>query len=189
MKKTLITAALATVLAAPALAAPVEYTLDPTHTYPRFSYSHFGLSKQILRFNKTSGTITYDAEAKTGAVDVTIDMKSVDTGSEKLDVDIQNEGLLDTANHPTATFKSTNVVFDGDAPAKIDGELTINGVTKPVTLTVTSFKTMAHPMLKVPTVGANASTTILRSDFNAGKFAPGVSDEVELDIALEAIAK
>ena len=96
---------------------------------------------------------------------------------------------LGVGSNAAYSTKLTAGAAVGGAGLAAAGELTINGVTKPVTLTVTSFKTMAHPMLKVPTVGANASTTILRSDFNAGKFAPGVSDEVELDIALEAIAK
>lgn len=189
MKKTLVTIALATLLAAPAFSAPVEYTVERSHTYPRFIYSHFGLSKQIMRFNETTGTITYDADAKTGAVDLTINTKSVDTGFDTFDGHIQGEDFLDTANHPTATFKSTKVVFDGDAPATIEGELTLKGITKPVTLTVTSFKTMAHPINKLPTVGANATGTVLRSDFNMDKYAPDVSDEIELDIALEAIAQ
>ena len=189
MKKALIITALATLLAAPAFAEPVEYTVERTHTYTRFIYTHFGLSKQIMRFNETTGTVTYDAEAKTGAVDITIDTTSVDTGSDVFDNDIQGEDLLDTANHPTATFKSTKVNFEGDAPSTIEGDLTIKGITKPVTLTVVSFKTMDHPMLKVPALGANATATILRSDFDAGKHAPAVSDEVELDIAFEGIAK
>lgn len=189
MKKTLIIASLATLLAAPAFAEPLEYTIDRSHTYPRFIYSHFGLSKQIMRFNENSGTVTFDAEAKTGAVDVTIDMTSVDTGFKTFDEHIQDEEFLDTANHPTATFKSSNVVFEGDAPKTIEGELTLKGITKPVTLTVTSFKTMEHPIKKLPTVGANATGTVLRSDFNMDKYAPNVSDEIQLDIALEAIAQ
>ncbi|MCB1938354.1 MAG: polyisoprenoid-binding protein [Rhodocyclaceae bacterium] len=187
MKKTLMIAALASFVATPLMAAPAVYGIDNSHTFPRFSYSHFGFSTQLSRFNKTTGTVTLDAEAKTGAVDVTIDMTSVDTGSETFDGHIQKEDFLDTATYPTATFKSTKVTFNGDAPASIEGNLTIKGVTRPVTLTVTSFKAMPHPMLKRPAIGANATTVIKRSDFNAGKHAPYVGDEVTLDIALEAI--
>ena len=187
MKKTLLTAVLATLIAAPALAEPVVYTVEGTHPYPRFSYSHFGLSKQISRFNKTTGTVTLDAAARTASVEMTIDTTSVDTGYDTFDGHIQGADFLDTANHPTATFKSTKVVFDGDTPVTIEGNLTLKGVTRPVTLTVTSFKAMAHPMLKKPAIGANATTVIKRSEFNAGKYAPNVSDEVTLDIALEAV--
>lgn len=190
MNKTLATLAFTlpfTVLAASAHAAPEHYTIDGTHTFPRFSYSHFGFSKQLSRFNKTTGTVTFDQTARTGAVDVSIDMKSVDTGFELFDGHIQGTEFLDTANHPTSTFKSTRVVFEGDKPVSVEGNLTIKGVTRPVTLTITSFQAMPHPILKKDAIGANATTVIKRSEFNAGKYAPNVGDEVTLDIAIEAI--
>lgn len=189
MKKTLIAAVLSTLIAGPALAAPQTFTLDPTHTFPRFSYTHLGMSKQILRFNKTSGTVILDAAAKEAKVDVTIDMTSIDTGFDTFDEHIQAADFLDTAKFPTATFKSSNVVFDGDRPVSIQGDLTIKGVTKPVTLTVTSFVKQPHPMLKKDAIGANATAVIKRSDFNAGKLVPAVGDEITLDIGLEAIAQ
>lgn len=188
MKKMLVAAALASLMAAPAFAAPETYTIDSTHTFPRFSYDHMGLSKQILRFNKTTGTVNLDKAAKTAEVDVVIDMNSVDTGFEAFDGHIKGADFLDTAQFPTATFKSTKVVFDGDKPVSIEGDLTIKGITKPVTLEVTSFTNKAHPMLKKDAIGANAKAVIKRSEFNAGKFVPAVGDEVTLDIALEAIS-
>jgi len=173
--------------AAPALAAPETYVVDGSHTFPRFSYSHLGFSTQLSRFNKTTGKVVFDKAAKTGSVDIEIDAKSVDTGSMLFNEHIQGEDFLDTAKFPTATFKSTKVIFKGDKPAKIQGELTIKGVTKPVILTVTSFQAMPHPMQKKDAIGANATTTIKRSEFNAGKYAPHVGDEVRIDIAIEAI--
>ena len=193
MKKlTVLSAALAlaavtTAATTPALAALETYVLDGTHTFPRFSYSHFGYSTQLSRFNKTTGNIILDKEAKTGAVDIVIDTKSVDTGYGTFDEHIQGEDFLDTAKYPTATFKSTKVVFEGDKPVKVEGNLTLKGVTKPVTLTVTSFQAMPHPMFKKDAIGANAYTVVKRSEFNAGKYAPNVSDEVRIDIAVEAI--
>lgn len=169
-------------------AAPQTYVVDGSHTFPRFSYSHFGLSTQLSSFKNTRGQVVFDAQAKTGSVDITIDMKSVNTGFDDFNSHIQGEDFLDTAKHPTATFKSTRVVFEGDKPKSIDGVLTIKGVSKPVTLNVTSFLAMPHPMLKKPALGANAFTTIKRSEFNAGKFAPYVGDEVRIDIAIEAVA-
>jgi polyisoprenoid-binding protein YceI len=127
-------------VAAPALAAPETYAVDGTHTFPRFSYSHFGYSTQLSRFNKTTGTVVLDKAARTGAVDIVIDTKSVDTGYATFDEHIQGEDFLDTARYPTATFKSTKVIFDGDKPAKVEGNLTLKGVTRPVTLTVSDFK-------------------------------------------------
>ena len=188
-KQLSLAAALAAALVAPAMAAPQTYVVDSTHTFPRFSYSHFGYSTQLSSFKQTSGKVVFDAQAKTGSVDISIDTRSVNTGFDDFNGHIQGEDFLDTAKFPTATFKSTRVVFEGDAPKRIEGQLTIKGVTKPVTLSVTSFQAMPHPMLKKPALGANATTTIKRSEFNAGKFAPYVGDEVRIDIAIEAIAQ
>jgi polyisoprenoid-binding protein YceI len=182
-------AAIATIAAAavPALATPETYTIDSTHTFPRFSYSHFGMSTQLSKFNKTTGTIVLDKAAKTGSVDVVIDMKSVDTGADVFNGHIQGEDFLDTAKYPTASFKSTKVVFDGDKPAAIEGNLTIKGVTKPAVLKVTNYTNMAHPMMKRDAIGADASVVIKRTEFNAGKYAPYVGDDVTINIAVEAI--
>lgn len=188
-KQLSVATALFAALAGSALAAPVTYGVDGSHTFPRFSYSHFGYSTQLSSFKNTSGKVVFDAEAKTGSVDISIDMKSVNTGFEDFNGHIQGEDFLDTAKFPTATFKSTKVVFEGDKPKSIEGQLTIKGVTKPVTLTVTSFQAMPHPMMKKPALGANAFTTIKRSEFNAGKYAPYVGDDVRIDIAIEAMAQ
>lgn len=173
--------------AAPALAAPETYLIDDSHTFPRFSYSHFGLSTQQGKFNRASGSITVDREARTGSVEIEIDMTSVNTGYPDFDDHIQAEDFLNTVEFPTATFRSTSVVFDGDTPTAVEGELTIKGITQPVTLEITRFAAMTHPMLQRPAIGADATTTILRSDFDAGQFVPAVGDEVRIDIAMEAI--
>lgn len=186
MKK-LALIAIASAFSASAFAAPETYTIDGNHTFPRFEYSHFGYSTQLSRFDKTTGTVVFDQKAKTGSVDVTIDMKSVSTGSALFNEHIQGEDFLDTAKYPTATFKSTKVHFNGDKPSRVEGNLTIKGITKPVTLNVTSFHAMEHPLVKKPAIGANATTTIKRTEFNAGKYAPYVGDDVTLTIALEAV--
>lgn len=185
MKK-LITLAIAATLSTAAFAAPETYTIEGTHTFPRFEYSHFGYSTQLSRFDKTTGSITLDKAARTGSVDVTIDTTSVNTGYPLFNQHIQGEDFFDTAKYPTITYKSTKVNFDGDKPATIEGNLTVKGITKPVTLTVTSFHCMPHPMLKKDACGANATATIKRSEFNAGKYAPYVADDVKLTIAVEA---
>ncbi len=174
------------VLSLPALAAPETFVIDGTHTFPSFSYSHFGYTIQTGRFNKTTGKVVLDKAAQTGSVDVVIDVKSVDTGSI-LSEHIQGEDFFDTAKYPTATFKSTGVRFEGDKPVAVDGNLTLKGVTRPVTLKLTGFQAMPHPMMKKDAIGANATTTVKRSEFNAGKYAPYVSDEVTINIALEAV--
>lgn len=186
MKKLALVLALGSITGS-VLAAPETFNLDPTHTAPRFEYSHFGYSNQVHRFDKTSGKIVLDRAAKTGSVDVTIDAKSVNTGYALFNEHIQAADYFDTAKYPTITFKSNAVKFEGDKPVAVEGNLTVKGVTKPVTLTVTSFHSMPHPMLKKDAIGANAVTKIKRSEFNMGKNAPYVSDDVTLSIAVEAV--
>lgn len=185
--KTLVAALAFATVTAPALAAPETYRLDAGHTFPRFSYSHFGFSTQLSRFNRTTGTVTLDRAARTGAVDISIDTTSVDTGFAVFDEHIQAEDFLDTAKHPTATFRSSKVVFSGDTPTAVEGVLTLKGVSRPVTLKVTSFQAMPHPILKKDAIGANATVTVKRTDFNMGKYAPHVGDDVTIDVAVEAI--
>lgn len=181
--------ALSTAIAAPAVAAPQTFVVDSSHSFPRFSYSHFGYSTQLSRFDKATGTVVLDKAAGTASVNILIDTKSVNTGSDTFNQHIQGEDFLDTAKYPSATFKSTKVIFAGDKPAIVEGLLTLKGITKPVTLTVTSFQAMPHPMMKKDAIGANASTQVKRSDFNMGKYAPYVGDDVTIDIALEAISQ
>ena len=177
---------LAAGLSLSAFAAPETFIIDNAHTFPRFEYSHFGYSNQVSRFDKTSGKIVLDRAAKTGSVDVTIDTTSVDTGIPLFNGHIQGEDFLDIKKYPTITFKSSKLNFKGDTLASVDGNLTIKGITKPVTLDITSFKCMPHPMTKKDACGANAVTRIKRTEFNAGKYAPNVSDDVTLTIAVEA---
>lgn len=186
MKRLAIALAFASFTAS-AFAAPETYNIDPAHTSPRFEYSHFGYSMQIHSFDKTSGKIVFDREAKTGSVDVTIDATSVNTGYPLLNEHIQGPDFFDTAKYPTITFKSTAVKFDGDKPVAVMGNLTVKGITKPVTLTLTSFQAKPHPMMKKDAIGANAVTKIKRTEFNMGKYAPNVSDDVTLSIAVEAV--
>ena len=170
-----------------AVAAPETYVIDSTHTASRFEYSHFGYSTQQSRFDNTSGKIVIDRAAQTGSVDVVIDAKSVNTGYATFNNHIQGEDFLDTAKFPTITYKSSKLNFNGDKLASVDGDLTIKGVTKPVTLTVTSFHCMPHPMVKKDACGANAVAKIKRTEFNAGKYAPYVGDDVTLTFAVESI--
>ncbi|HMV19882.1 MAG: polyisoprenoid-binding protein [Betaproteobacteria bacterium] len=186
MKRLFALAALATTLSTHSFAAPETYTVDNEHTYPSFTYNHLGFSTQTHRFLKTSGTVVWDKAAETGSVDITIDAKSVDAGSAIFAEHIQAPELFDTANYPTITFKSTGVKFKDGDPVSIDGNLTIKGITKPVTLTVTQFAAKINPMVRRDAIGANAVTKIKRSDFNVSKAVPFVSDEVTLNIVLEA---
>ncbi|HLP98960.1 MAG TPA: YceI family protein [Sideroxyarcus sp.] len=185
--KNIIALTLAAALSATAHATPETYVIEPSHTLPRFEYSHFGYSVQLSRFDKTSGSITLDRAKKTGSVDVTIDAKSVNTGVALFNEHIQAEDFFDTAKYPAITYKSNKLNFDGDKVVSVDGDLTIKGITKPVTLTVNSFLCMPHPMVKKDACGATATAKVKRSDFNMGKHAPYVGDEVTLTIPVESI--
>ena len=174
-------------LSSAAYAAPETYMLDTNHTKPRFEYNHFGYSEQLSRFDTVKGTITLDRAAKTGSADVEIDATSVDTGYPLFNGHLQGEDFFDTKKFPTITFKSNKFKFDGDKVVAVDGDLTIKGITKPVTLTVTSMMCMPHPIMKKDACGANATATVKRSEFNMAKYTPYVSDEVTLTIPVESI--
>ena len=186
MKKTAVAFSLMALMGS-AWAAPETYVIDGKHTFPRFSYSHFGYSTQLSRFDKTSGTIVLDVAAKQGSANVIIDTTSVNTGLALFNEHIQKEEFFDTGKFPTATFVSSQFNFDGDALKSIDGRLTIKGISKDLTLSISSFLCMPHPMAKKEACGVNASTVVKRSDFNMGKHVPYVSDEVRIDIPVEAI--
>lgn len=175
------------VYAATAQAAPEIYNIDNSHTYPHFSYSHLGFSQQTHKFDKTSGKVVLDRAAKTGSVDVVIDTTSVNTGHALFNQHIQGEDYFDTAKYPTITFKSNQMTFKDSQPVSLSGDLTIKGITKPVTLAITHFKCMPHPIVKVEACGANATTQVKRSDFNMSKHVPYVSDEITLTLAIEAL--
>jgi polyisoprenoid-binding protein YceI len=185
MKRTLLAAAIAA-LALPAAAQVETYTIDPRHTFPAFEVSHFGMSLQRGRFNKTSGKITVDKAAKTGSVDVTIDAASVDTGDAKLGDHLRNQDFFNAAAHPNLTFKGTKFNFEGDKVKSVDGELTILGVSKPVTLTAQHFNCGNHPMNKKAMCGAEFTTAIKRSDWGMKYAIPAVADDVMLRINVEA---
>ena len=169
-----------------AQAAPVTYVIDNSHTYPHFTYNHLGFSNQTHKFDKTSGQVVLDRAAKTGSADITIDTRSVNTGYALFNEHLQAADYFDTAKFPTMRFTGTKIDFKGDQPATLSGDLTIKGVTQPVSFSITNFNCMPHPMRKVETCGANASTVIKRSTFNMGKSTPYVSDDVTLTLAVEA---
>lgn len=177
-------AALATTL--PAFAAPETFTIDPGHTFPSFEVSHFGMSLQRGRFNKTTGKVTLDRAAKSGSVEVSIDAASVDTGHPKLEEHLRAADFFNVAAHPTITFKGSKLNFEGDKVKSVDGELTMLGVTKPVTLAAQNFNCGNHPMNKKVMCGAEFTTTIKRTEWGMKYAVPAVADDVLLRINVEA---
>jgi polyisoprenoid-binding protein YceI len=189
MKFQLLIAAVAAALSTAAVAGPVTYTVDPNHTYPSFEADHKGgLSVWRGKFNKTSGTIVLDRAAKAGSVDITIDTASINFGHEKLNKHVSSADMLDVAKFPTATFKGNKITFNGDAPATVQGEFTLHGVTKPLTLTVNKFKCAVDGMTKHEVCGADASATFNRADFGVDYGAKyGFNMDVKLAIQVEAV--
>lgn len=168
-----------------AAAAPVQYKIDPGHTYPSFEADHKGgLSTWRGKFDKTGGSIVLDREARTGTVDVAIDAGSIDFGHSLLNTHARGPEILDAAQFPVAVYKGT-IVFNGDTPAAVDGLLTLHGVTRPVRLTINAFLCKPDAMTKVETCGADALGSFDRADFGI-TFGKGFKTDTLLRIQVEA---
>ena len=185
----IVLASLAAILSASAFAAPVTYTLDPAHTYPSFAADHFGgLSVWRGKFNTTSGKVVYDKDAKSGSIEVTVDMSSINFGMPKLDEHAKSAEMFDVAKFPTATYSGKFTKFNGASPTEAEGTLTMHGVTKPVTLKIDSFLCKQNPMSKKEVCGADATATVNRADFGVNygdKY--GFKQEVKLQIQVEGV--
>ncbi len=183
----IVLASIAALIGTGAIAAPVTYTLDPSHTYPSFEADHFGgLSVWRGKFDTTSGKVVYDKDAKAGTIDVTVDMTSINFGNKKLDEHAKGPEIFDAAKYPTAVYSGKFTKFSGASPTEAQGTLTLHGVTKPVTLTINSFKCIDNPMTKKQVCGADASATFSRADFGVNfgdKY--GFKQEVKLQIQVE----
>ena len=172
-----------------------SYTIDPMHTFPNFTIDHLGFSTIHGRFGKTSGKLTVDAANHTGSVDVVIDASSVDTGFVKRDDHLRSPDFLNAAEFPEITYKSTKVTINGDAEkgnatGTVEGNLTISGVTKPVTLNVTRMHCGINPMdpkKEQYRCGFDAVAKIKRSDFGVKFAVPMIGDEMNLELDAEAV--
>lgn len=187
MQKTI---AFGLLLASAALsAAPATYNIDPNHTYPSFEADHFGgVSVWRGKFDSSSGTVTLDRAAHSGEVNITIDATSIDFGHAKMNEHAKSPEMFDVAKFPTATYKGKFSKFNGDVPTEVQGELTLHGVTKPVTLTVNSFKCVPDMMTKKERCGADASAMINRADFGVSYGQQyGFKQEVKLAIQVEGL--
>jgi polyisoprenoid-binding protein YceI len=170
-----------------AQAAPVTYAMDPGHTEVLFSWNHFGFSNPTANFGLGEGTIVFDdKDPAKSSVEVTLPLANLDTHVAKLDEHLKKPDFFDADKYPAVTFKSTKVQALGGNKFKVTGDLTVHGVTKPVVLDATLNKSGEHPMLKVQTVGFDATATLKRSDFGLGAYVPNVSDEIKVRITTEA---
>jgi polyisoprenoid-binding protein YceI len=165
------------------------FDVDPSHTYPYFEVNHLGFSTLRGRFNETSGTFTLDMKNKTGSVDIVVKVASIDTAHEKRDKHLRSPDFFNAAEFPNMTFKSKKVTINDDKTAKVDGEVTIMGVTKPLTLDVKSINCGTHPFNKKEVCGFDAEAKLKRSDFGMNYGLPGIGDEITLLIEMEGFKK
>jgi polyisoprenoid-binding protein YceI len=181
----IIVAAIAFGAGATAFAAET-YTLDPSHSFPRFSVNHFGFSTHHGQFNKTAGKLTLDRVTKTGSVEITVQTASISTGDARLEEHLRSAEFFNIEKFPVMTFKAKTIRFNGDVPAGADGELTLVGVTQPLTLAIAQVRCGPYPTNKREVCGAEVSGTLKRSDFGMKTYLPIVGDEVTLRIQVEA---
>ena len=180
----LLTALLAAASAAQAQSA--TYAIDPTHTQVFFEAKHFGVSTNRGRWVQKDGTVTLDKAAKTGKVELTIDMASVSTGIAPFDGHLKKDDFFGVEKHPTAKFVGDKFTFNGDKVTSVAGTLTLLGKTNPVTLTASSFGCYENPRLKREVCGGDFETTIQRSQWGMTYGLPGIPDNVRLLIQVEA---
>ena len=177
----------AVALVATGAAADETYNIDPVHSQPNFEVQHMGFSIQRGSFSKSTGKVTIDRAAKKGSVDVTIDAASIHTIDPRLDTHVKSPDFFNVEKYPTITFKSTNLVFDGDRVVEVNGDLTLLGITKPVVLKVANEHCGEHPINKKPMCGADATAMVKRSEWGMKYGLPrAVGDDVRIVIPIEA---
>lgn len=186
MKKTILALIIGSTLSFSATAADF-YTVDSRHTFPSFEISHLGFSIQRGRFNQTSGKILLDPASASGNIQIAIETASISTGLAELEKHLRSKDFLDADRYPQITFVSDKLSFNKGQLVAADGLLTLHGISKPVHLTVDHFYCGMNLIAMKYTCGANATTTIKRSDFGVDKYVPKVADEVDIAIQIEAI--
>ncbi len=181
----------AALVAAPAFAAPEKFTIDSSHAQIVFTYNHLGYSTGYGMFSGFAGEVNYDsAEPTASSVSVSFPAKSMLTGWQARFEHFMSPDFFDATDDEMVTFTSTAVEVTGEKTGKITGDLTLNGVTKSVVLDAVLTTEGPYPLPPFegkPAIGFNATTTLLRSDYNLGNFAPFISDEVQVEMSFEAM--
>lgn len=185
MSKYFVAAVATMFLAAPAFSAD-SYTMDPEYTIPVFEVQHLGFTTQRGRFDKTDGKVVLDFAAKKGSVEFTVHTNSLDMGSRAWTIHVSSEGLFNIEKYPTMSFKSDRLIFDGDKVVAAEGQFNLLGVTKPLTVTVNRFACATNPQNKKFMCAGDIAATIKRSDFGMTKYIPTVSDEIKINVPVEA---
>jgi polyisoprenoid-binding protein YceI len=169
-----------------ARAAPVRYVVDPSHTGVEYEIGHMGLSLQHGQFTRVSGAIVMDESGRNGSIDVSVDVDSLTTPIPLLTSRLKGEQFFNAPRFPLMQYRARQLVYDGEVLADVVGELTLLGVTRPVTLHVRHFGHAKNPITGIDSYGVNAETVIRRSDFGMTAYLPVVADEVKLFLTLEA---
>lgn len=180
--------AAATLAAGTAQAQSAAYAIDPTHTFVTFEIGHFGTSTNRGRFDKKEGAVQLDKAGKSGKVEMTIDMTSINTGTSAFDKHLQSADLFDAAKYPTAKFTADKFAFNGDKVSEVSGTLTLLGKTNPITLKASQFNCYQNPMLKREVCGGDFETTIDRTAYGLNYGIQwGFPKDVRLLVQVEAI--
>lgn len=188
MRSTLFALAAASLFATAAHAAPAQYAIDPTHTFATFEIDHFGASTNRARFDKKQGAVEFDKAAKTGKVEVTLDMTSVNSGTAAFDKHLKSKDIFNTDQYPVSKFVSDKFVFDGDKLKEVTGQLTLNGQTHPITIKANKFTCYESPMLKREVCGGDFEATIDRTQWGVSYGVDwGFAKNVRLVLQLEAV--
>jgi polyisoprenoid-binding protein YceI len=185
MKKTILALIIGSSLSFSATAV-TSYTVDPRHTFPSFEINHLGFSIQRGRFDRTSGKVLLDPESATGSINIAIETASISTGLAELEKHLRSDEFLDAERFAQITFVSNKLSFNKDRLVAADGILTLHGISKPVHLTIDHFYCGMNMIAMKNTCGANATTTVKRSDFGVDKYVPKLADEVNIAIQIEA---
>jgi polyisoprenoid-binding protein YceI len=188
MKNLLLSTIIGLGFATAAVADVTDYTLDASHSQIVFTYNHLGYSTTTGVYSGFEGKIAFDdADAANSSVEVAFPTDSLYTGWAERTAHFMTDDFFGAEANPTISFKSTGIEVTGENTGLITGDLSINGVTKSIILDATMNQMGEHPMAKMPWAGFDATTTVLRSDFDMGMFAPYVSDEVQVEISIEAM--
>ena len=188
MRSALFALAAASVFASAAQAAPAIYAIDPTHTFATFEIDHFGASTNRARFDKKSGSVQFDKAAKTGKVEIELDMTSVNSGTPAFNKHLQSADIFNVEKFPTAKFVSDKFVFDGDKLKEVTGQLTLLDKTLPITLKANKFNCYESPMLKREVCGGDFEATIDRTQWGVNYGVQyGFAKDVRLVLQIEAV--
>lgn len=174
---------------ASAPASATTYTLEPNYTQASVHWDHLGFSTPSAQLGQGEGTLEFDpADPGRDSITVSMPLATLNTSVPDLDEHLRSADFFEIAKFPTATFRSTKVE-PGAAPDRlaVTGDLTLHGVTRPVTLAVTVVRIGVNPRTSVPTIGFDATATLKRSEFGLGRFVPQVGDAIPLHVTAQAV--